>query len=101
MLSTATRKLQFLYKPYALAIVSVGYVLGELGHYLIGKRCAFDSARLYFLFLKSPLDYARKLAYSSNYVRHTPISISTRAFSLERESRDQKICCFTIGNYNV
>jgi len=31
------QKLAFLYKPYALAIVSVGYVLGELGHYLIGK----------------------------------------------------------------
>lgn len=24
------------YKPYVLAIVSIGYVLGELGHYLIG-----------------------------------------------------------------
>ncbi|XP_049767133.1 D-xylose transporter [Schistocerca cancellata] len=29
-------KLSFLYKPYVLAVVSIGYVLGELGHYLIG-----------------------------------------------------------------
>lgn len=31
------QKLAFFYKPYALAVVSIGYVLGELGHYLIGK----------------------------------------------------------------
>ena len=41
MLSTVAQKLQFLYKPYALAVVSVGYVLGELGHYLIGKQIQF------------------------------------------------------------
>lgn len=29
-------KLAFLYPTYVLAIVSIGYVLGELGHYLIG-----------------------------------------------------------------
>lgn len=87
MLSTATRKLQFLYKPYALAIVSVGYVLGELGHYLIGKRCTFNCARLCFLFLKSPLNYPRELAYSSNYVRRDYRRLSL-SFSLQRESRD-------------
>lgn len=27
----------FLYKPYALAILSIGYVLAELGHFIIGK----------------------------------------------------------------
>lgn len=30
------KKLGFLYKPYVLAILTIGYVLGELGHYLIG-----------------------------------------------------------------
>lgn len=38
-------KLSFLYQPYALAIVSIGYVVGELGHYLIGvtsKDMAID-----------------------------------------------------------
>ncbi|XP_017786759.1 PREDICTED: putative metabolite transport protein HI_1104 [Nicrophorus vespilloides] len=38
-------KLSFLYQPYVLFVVSIGYVLGELGHYLIGvtsKRIAID-----------------------------------------------------------
>ncbi|XP_058446015.1 putative metabolite transport protein HI_1104 [Malaya genurostris] len=29
-------KLRFLYKPYVLAILTIGYIAGELGHYLIG-----------------------------------------------------------------
>lgn len=37
MLSNVVQKLKFLYKPYALGVVSLGYVLGELGHYMIGK----------------------------------------------------------------
>ncbi|XP_012232877.2 hexuronate transporter [Linepithema humile] len=36
MLTSVMKKLALFYKPYALAIVSIGYVLGELGHYLIG-----------------------------------------------------------------
>ncbi|XP_019878293.2 D-xylose transporter [Aethina tumida] len=38
-------KLSFLYPWHALAVISVGYVLGELGHYLIGvtsKAIAID-----------------------------------------------------------
>nr|CAH7712246.1 unnamed protein product [Callosobruchus chinensis] len=31
-----TKKLEFLYPTYVLAIVSIGYICGELGHYLIG-----------------------------------------------------------------
>ncbi|KAF2885090.1 hypothetical protein ILUMI_21093 [Ignelater luminosus] len=40
-----SEKLSFLYQPYVLGIVSLGYVLGELGHYLIGvtsKAIAMD-----------------------------------------------------------
>lgn len=37
MLGSAMQKLAFLYKPYALAVVSLGYVLAELGHFLIGN----------------------------------------------------------------
>lgn len=37
MFSNIVQKLKFLYKPYALGVVSVGYVLGELAHYMIGK----------------------------------------------------------------
>lgn len=36
MFSTLAEKLKFFYEPYALIIVSVGYIVGELGHYLIG-----------------------------------------------------------------
>lgn len=30
------KKLAFLYDSYVLAILTIGYILGELGHYLIG-----------------------------------------------------------------
>ncbi|KAF3427386.1 hypothetical protein E2986_08014, partial [Frieseomelitta varia] len=42
------QKLQFLYKPYALAVVSVGYVLGELGHYLIGVTSKATAEDLHY-----------------------------------------------------
>ncbi|XP_014236282.1 uncharacterized protein LOC106658713 isoform X2 [Trichogramma pretiosum] len=45
MLTPVTQKLNLFYKPYAVAIVTLGYVLGELGHYLIGvtsKATAID-----------------------------------------------------------
>lgn len=29
-------KFSFLYSTYVLAILTIGYILGELGHYLIG-----------------------------------------------------------------
>nr|KAF7434972.1 hypothetical protein H0235_003163 [Vespula pensylvanica] len=48
MFSTAVQKLRFLYKPYALAIVSVGYVLGELGHYVIGVTSKATAEDLHY-----------------------------------------------------
>lgn len=30
------KKLGFLYNSYVLGVLTIGYVLGELGHYLIG-----------------------------------------------------------------
>ena len=30
------KKLQFLYDTYVLVIICIGYILAELGHYLIG-----------------------------------------------------------------
>ncbi|XP_044260265.1 putative metabolite transport protein HI_1104 [Tribolium madens] len=41
-------KLSFLYQPYVLAIVSIGYVLGELGHYLIGVTSKVIAMDLHF-----------------------------------------------------
>lgn len=48
MLSSACQKVKFLYKPYALAIVSIGYVLGELGHYLIGVTSKATAEDLHY-----------------------------------------------------
>ncbi|XP_076665116.1 hexuronate transporter [Andrena cerasifolii] len=48
MLGTLPQKLQFMYKPYALAIVSIGYVLGELGHYLIGVTSKATAVDLHY-----------------------------------------------------
>lgn len=35
-MQTLADKLRFLYKPYVLAVLTIGYIAGELGHYLIG-----------------------------------------------------------------
>lgn len=37
MLRSMMQKFAFLYKPYALALMSIGYIIAELGHFLIGK----------------------------------------------------------------
>lgn len=42
------QNLKFLYKPYALAVVSVGYILGELGHYLIGVTSKATAEDLHY-----------------------------------------------------
>lgn len=42
------KKLSFLYPAYVLAIVSIGYVLGELGHYLIGVTSKAIAEDLHF-----------------------------------------------------
>ncbi|XP_015121157.1 uncharacterized protein LOC107043949 [Diachasma alloeum] len=48
MINNFVQKLQFLYKPYALAIVSIGYVLGELGHYMIGVTSKATAEDLHY-----------------------------------------------------
>ncbi|XP_043250683.1 D-galactonate transporter [Colletes gigas] len=48
MLRTTCERLRFLYKPYALAVVSIGYVLGELGHYLIGVTSKATAEDLHY-----------------------------------------------------
>ncbi|KAK0159577.1 hypothetical protein PV327_010673 [Microctonus hyperodae] len=48
MFSTIGEKIKYFYKPYALAIVSIGYVLGELGHYLIGVTSKATAEDLHY-----------------------------------------------------
>lgn len=43
-----TEKLSFLYPTYVLLIVSIGYVCGELGHYLIGVTSKVIAEDLHF-----------------------------------------------------
>lgn len=33
---TVFKKFSFLYNSYVLGVLTIGYILGELGHYLIG-----------------------------------------------------------------
>ncbi|XP_014480060.1 PREDICTED: D-xylose-proton symporter [Dinoponera quadriceps] len=77
MFSSMVQKLAFLYKPYALAMVSVGYVLGELGHYLIGITskavaedlhygdisCQFNSTTLSLVDLPVQCEVAKNVTY--------------------------------------
>lgn len=42
--SKLVEKLRSLYSTYVLGLVSIGYILGELGHYLIGTQ--FDSTSI-------------------------------------------------------
>lgn len=42
------KKLEFLYPSYVLGIVSVGYILGELGHYLIGATSKAIATDLHY-----------------------------------------------------
>ena len=41
-------KLRFLYDPLVLAIVCIGYILGELGHYLIGVTSKAVAQELHY-----------------------------------------------------
>jgi hypothetical protein len=41
-------KLRFLYAPYVLAIVSLGYLLAELGHFLIGVTSKATAQDLHY-----------------------------------------------------
>ncbi|KAJ8958537.1 hypothetical protein NQ318_002332 [Aromia moschata] len=43
-----TKKFAFLYPTYVLAIVSIGYICGELGHYLIGVTSKAIAEDLHF-----------------------------------------------------
>lgn len=57
------KKLGFLYKSYCLAILTIGYILGELGHYLIGVTSKQTAIELDYG------DHACQL-YSTNYHRN-------------------------------
>lgn len=65
-----TEKLSFLYPTYVLVIVSVGYVCGELGHYLIGVTSKVIAEDLHFG------DISCQLNMTDVYLSQLPIKCS-------------------------
>ncbi|KMQ94409.1 protein spinster 1-like protein [Lasius niger] len=77
MFRSAMQTLAFLYKPYALAILSIGYVLAELGHFVIGVTskeiakdlhygdisCQFNSTTLWLVDLPVQCETAKNSTY--------------------------------------
>ncbi|XP_070163527.1 hexuronate transporter [Polyergus mexicanus] len=77
MFRSVMQKLAFLYKPYALAILSIGYVLAELGHFIIGVTskeiaedlhygdisCQFNSTTLWLVDLPVQCEIADNSTY--------------------------------------
>ncbi|XP_018570259.1 uncharacterized protein LOC108910200 [Anoplophora glabripennis] len=66
-----TKKLAFLYPTYVLAIVSIGYICGELGHYLIGVTSKAIAEDLHFG------DIACQLNNTEVYLSELPVRCST------------------------
>jgi hypothetical protein len=56
-------KFEFLYKPYVLAILTIGYISAELGHYLVGVTSKATAIELNYG------DHACQLN-NSDYLRH-------------------------------
>ncbi|KAG5326219.1 SPNS1 protein, partial [Pseudoatta argentina] len=77
MLCSIMQKFAFLYKPYALALMSIGYIIAELGHFLIGVTskavaenlhygdisCQFNSTTLTVAELPVPCESAENSTY--------------------------------------
>lgn len=71
MLPPITSKLKMLYNPYVLAVVSIGYVLGELGHYLIGVTSKAIAIDLHYG------DITCQLNSSDYYLSELPVQCSS------------------------
>ncbi|XP_012055845.1 PREDICTED: LOW QUALITY PROTEIN: uncharacterized protein LOC105618925 [Atta cephalotes] len=77
MLCSIMQQFAFLYKPYALALMSIGYIIAELGHFLIGVTskavaedlhygdisCQFNSTTLTMAELPMPCETAENSTY--------------------------------------
>ncbi|CAH1118484.1 unnamed protein product [Phaedon cochleariae] len=66
-----TKKLAFLYPTYVLAVVSIGYIFGELGHYLIGVTSKAIAKDLHFG------DIACQLNLTHVYLTELPVKCAT------------------------
>lgn len=75
------KKLGFLYNSYVLGILTIGYILGELGHYLIGvtsKQTAIE------------LDYGDKACQQNNTAFHR-FQLSTQCAEVMNQTHCQEL----------
>ncbi|KAL0134891.1 hypothetical protein PUN28_001578 [Cardiocondyla obscurior] len=85
---------KFLYKPYALAIVSVGYVLAELGHFLIGVTSKAIAEDLHYG------DIACQFNSTTLTVDELPVQCETAKNSSDCRSLELNGSYYCEWNYN-
>ncbi|XP_034933644.1 putative metabolite transport protein HI_1104 [Chelonus insularis] len=82
MFANITEKLKLLYKPYVLAILSIGYIVGELGHYLIGVTSKATAIDLHYGDISCQLNSTEYMSYELPESCESAIN-STHCLSLE------------------
>lgn len=88
------KKLGFLYDSYVLAVLTIGYILGELGHYLIGVTSKQTAIELHYG------DHACQLN-SSVFTRHElPTQCSAVTNETECVALDHQGINYCEWNYN-
>uniref|UniRef100_A0A182NSC5 Major facilitator superfamily (MFS) profile domain-containing protein n=1 Tax=Anopheles dirus TaxID=7168 RepID=A0A182NSC5_9DIPT len=94
MQSSMMEKLGFLYKPYVLAVLTIGYIAGELGHYLIGVTSKATAIEL---------DYGDQACQQNHtdFLRHE-LPAQCAEFIIEHECHQQHIngTVYCEWNYN-
>ncbi|XP_066144125.1 probable 4-methylmuconolactone transporter [Euwallacea fornicatus] len=98
MILDLRKKLAFIYPTYVLAILSIGYVLGELGHYLIGVTSKAIATDLHYG------DIACQLNSSEHYLSELPVICSAANDSASCASLDldgQRYCEWTYNGLGL
>ncbi|XP_014216741.1 uncharacterized protein LOC106645405 [Copidosoma floridanum] len=94
MLTTFVQKAKVFYETYALAVVSLGYVIGELGHYLIGVTSKAIATDLHYG------DIACQFNSSTLELTELPIQCDTANSSEVCESLEVNGTRYCEWNYN-
>ncbi|KAJ8682912.1 hypothetical protein QAD02_018704 [Eretmocerus hayati] len=91
---SASQKLKSFYKPYALAILSVGYIVGELGHYLIGVTTKATATDLHYG------DISCQFNSTTLHVNELPVQCDTASNTSDCESLEVNGTRYCEWNYN-
>lgn len=93
-------KLSFLYQPYVLAIVSIGYVVGELGHYLIGVTSKAIAIDLHYGDIACQLNntefHLNTLPFQCGTANNSETYVTKQKFSLCFSSRFSSQVCSSL-----